>query len=82
MQKTYKCKNGHKFKNNEASDVKCPACNEAAEPVKWNSVDKFTGSSDGLGLMEELGSFVNEIPGGTKAVKVLGYLKVASWLKK
>ncbi len=82
MQKTYKCKNGHKFKKDESSGVICPTCNEPAELVKWNTVDKFTGSSDGLGLIEELGSVVSEIPGGTRAVKLFSYLKVASWIKK
>lgn len=82
MQKTYKCKNGHKFKKDEAPGVTCPTCNEAAELVKWNSVDKFTGSSDGPGIIEELSSVVSEIPGGTKAVKFFSYLKVASWIKK
>ncbi len=82
MQKTYKCKNGHKFKKEEASGVVCPSCNEAAEPVKWNTVDRFTGTSKEAGMLEELGSVINEIPGAAKAVKVAGYLNVISWIKK
>jgi len=81
MQKTYKCKNGHKFKKEEASGVTCPSCNEAAEPVKWNTVDRFTGTSKDAGMFEELGSVINEIPGAAKAVKVASYLSVVSWIK-
>ena len=82
MQKTYKCKNGHKFKKDEAPGIICPACSESAEPVKWNSVDQFSSNSKDSGLLEELGSFVNEIPGAAKAVKVFSYLSVISWIKK
>ncbi len=63
MQKTYKCKNGHKFKKDEAKDVTCPTCNEAAELMKWNTVDEFTANKTGFGLMEELGSVVGTIIG-------------------
>lgn len=82
MQKTYKCRNGHKFKRDESLGVTCPTCNESAVPVKWNTVDQFTGNSKDSGLIEELGSVVNEIPGAAKAVKVFSYLSVASWIKK
>ena len=82
MQKTYKCSNGHKFKKDETGRVTCPVCNETAEPVKWNSVDRFSNNSKGGGIFEELGSVVNEIPGASGALKVFGYLKVSSWLKK
>ncbi len=82
MQKTYKCKNGHKFKKDEASTVVCPTCNEVAELVKWNNVGEFTGNSKSNGLYEELGSALSEIPGATTAVKVYAYSKVFSWIKK
>ena len=60
MEKTYKCKNGHKFKKNEAAEVICPTCNEIAQPVKWNTVDSLKSNSS-FGLMEEFGSVVNEL---------------------
>jgi len=82
MQKTYKCKNGHKFKKDEAPGVICPSCNEAAEPVKWKTVGPFTGTSKDSGMLEEVGSFINEIPGAGKAIKVFSYLSVISWIKK
>ncbi|HNX25749.1 MAG TPA: hypothetical protein PKG60_17005 [Spirochaetota bacterium] len=61
MQKTYKCKNGHKFKKDEAQNVICPSCNEPAEPVKWNNVDGLSSNSKGFGIMEEVGSVVSEL---------------------
>jgi len=63
MQKTYKCKNGHKFKREEAPDVVCPSCNEKAELVKWNTVTEFNSNSKGFGLVEELGSIANTLKG-------------------
>ena len=82
MQKTYKCANGHKFKRDELPRVTCPICNEQAEPVKWNNVGQFTGPSKDSGLIEELGSAVNEIPGAAKTLKVFSYLSAVSWIKK
>lgn len=61
MQKTYKCKNGHKFKRDEAPNVVCPTCNEKAEPVKWNNVEELSSLKKGLGVMEEVGSVMNEL---------------------
>lgn len=66
MQKTYKCKNGHKFKKDESKEVTCPTCNETAELMKWNTVDEFTANKTGFGLMEELGSVVKDITGKKK----------------
>lgn len=63
MQKTYKCKKGHKFKKEEADGVTCPTCNEPADLVKWNTVNEFNSSSKGFGLIEELGSVVNALKG-------------------
>jgi len=63
MEKTYKCKNGHKFKKEAAKDVTCPTCNEHAEPVKWNTVDEFKSNTKGFGLKEELGSFIDSLKG-------------------
>ena len=66
MEKTYKCKNGHKFKKNEAANVICPTCNEPAEPVKWNNVDGLTANTKGFGLKEEFGSVVSQLKGTKK----------------
>ena len=63
MQKTYKCKKGHKFKSEEGIEKLCPTCNEPAEPVKWNTVNEFNSNSKGFGLVEELGSIVNTLKG-------------------
>lgn len=63
MEKTYKCKNGHKFRREEAINVTCPSCNEYAEPVKWKTVDEFADKSFGLGLKKELGYIVNTLRG-------------------
>ena len=61
MQKTYKCKNGHKFKKDEATGVTCPSCNESAELVQWNNVDSLKNNTKGFGIMEEFGSVVKEL---------------------
>lgn len=61
MQKTYKCKNGHKFRKDEEPDVICPTCSETAEPIKWNTVDKLDSNSKGFGLVEEIGSVYSEL---------------------
>jgi len=61
MQKTYKCKSGHKFKKDEAPNVICPTCNEPAELVKWNTVDGLSSNTKGFGLMEEVGTVVSEL---------------------
>jgi hypothetical protein len=66
MQKTYKCKNGHKFKKEEEAKVICPTCNEAAELMKWNTVDEFSSSSKGPGVIEEVGSVVGSVVGTIK----------------
>ncbi len=66
MQKTYKCKNNHKFKKDEAPGVICPTCNEPAEMVKWQNVDSLEANKKGLGLMEEFGSVVKELKGGKR----------------
>jgi len=63
MQKTYKCKNGHKFKKDESDHVICPSCNEPAELVKWNSVEGLEANKKGFGLKEELGSVVSQLKG-------------------
>jgi len=81
MQKTYKCKNGHKFKKDEGSAVLCPTCNESAEPVKWNNVDGLN-SLKGPGIIEDLGAAASELPGGKKALKLFGYLGAVSLIKK
>ncbi len=61
MEKTYKCKNGHKFKKEEAKNVICPACNEPAELIKWNNVEGLSSNTKGFGIMEEFGSVVSEL---------------------
>jgi len=66
MQKTYKCKNGHKFKKEEAANVTCPTCNEAAAPVKWNNVGEFDNSAKNFGFKEAFGSIVGDIKNGLK----------------
>lgn len=66
MDKTYKCKNGHKFKKAESENVVCPSCNEPAELVKWNNVDKLNSNTKGFGLKEELGSVVSQLKGNKK----------------
>jgi len=63
MEKTYKCKNGHKFKREEANNVTCPTCNEHAELIKWNTVGEFNNNKFGFGLKEELGYIVNTLRG-------------------
>lgn len=63
MQKTYKCKNGHKFKKEEASNVTCPTCSEPAEQIKWNTVDEFDSSKKGSILMDEFNSVKKELKG-------------------
>ena len=63
MEKTYKCKNGHKFKREEADNVTCPTCSEPAEQVKWNTVDEFSSSKKGSILMEEFQTVRNELKG-------------------
>ena len=65
MQKTYKCKNGHKFKKDESANVNCPTCNEAAQVIKWKTVEEFN-SSKGFGLGEAFGSVVKDIKNGLK----------------
>lgn len=66
MEKTYKCKSGHKFKREESGNVICPTCNEPAELVKWNTVDGLTANTKGFGLKEELGSVVSQLKGNKK----------------
>ena len=66
MQKTYKCKNGHRFKKEEAQSVTCPTCNEQAELVKWNTVGDFDSSKQDLGLVSEFKSAVNDLRGKRK----------------
>ncbi len=66
MQKTYKCKKGHKFKRDESDNVLCPTCNEPAELVKWNTVDESDFSSKNFGLGSALGSIVKDIKSGLK----------------
>lgn len=61
MERTYRCKNGHKFKKAEAPSVTCPTCNEQAELVKWHTVDEFGDSSKRSILMEEFRSVVGEL---------------------
>lgn len=61
MERTYRCKNGHKFKKEEAAAVTCPTCNEHAEPVKWHTVDDFGDSSKRSILMDEFRSVVGEL---------------------
>jgi hypothetical protein len=56
MQKTYKCKNGHKFKMDAVNSALCPTCNENAEPVQWNTItDKFPKVPFGLGISKDFG---------------------------
>ncbi|MBN2402772.1 MAG: hypothetical protein JXN64_10270 [Spirochaetes bacterium] len=60
MQTTYKCKNGHKFKDEQGTDIKCPTCNEHAEPVRWNTITgEFPKVPFGLGIKKDL-SFIAE----------------------
>ena len=70
MEKTYKCKNGHKFKREEAANVTCPTCNEAAEVIKWTAGEDFNysskSSSKDIGVMDEIGSIFSEIKGKKK----------------
>jgi len=66
MQKTYKCKNGHRFKKEEAQSVICPTCNEQGELVKWNTVGEFSSSKQDLGLMSEFKSAVDDLRGKKK----------------
>ncbi len=62
MQKTYKCKNGHKFKTEEQKIVSCPTCNEHAEPVHWNRVNgEFHKVPFGFGLKKEFGSIIDTL---------------------
>lgn len=63
MEKTYKCKNGHRFKREEAASVACPSCNERAELVQWKTVEEFADKSFGLGLKKELGYMLNTLRG-------------------
>jgi hypothetical protein len=63
MEKTYKCKNGHRFKKEEAPKVTCTTCGEPAEPVSWNQVEGGFSRPKGLGVMEELSGVVSEIKG-------------------
>jgi hypothetical protein len=66
MQKTYKCKNGHRFKKEESNSVTCPTCNEQAELVQWNTVGEFDSNKEGIGLMHEFKSAVNDLKGKKK----------------
>ena len=66
MEKTYKCRSGHKFKKEESVNVTCPTCNEPAEPVKWNTVDGLNTNTKGFGLKEEFGSVVSQLKGNKK----------------
>ena len=61
MERTYRCKKGHKFKREEAVSVICPTCNEPAEPVKWNTVTEFGDSSKRSIIMDELRSVTGEL---------------------
>ena len=66
MQKTYKCKNGHRFKKEESNSVTCPTCNEKGELVKWNTVDQFDSNKQGAGLLYEFKSAADELKGKKK----------------
>ena len=67
MQKTYKCKNGHRFKKEEANPVTCPTCNEVAELVKWNTIGEFdSNKQQGNELMNEFKSVVSDLKGKKK----------------
>lgn len=66
MEKTYKCRNGHKFKRVEGDKVTCPTCNEPAEQVKWKTVDDFASTRIGPGIKEGIGSVVQTIKDGIK----------------
>jgi hypothetical protein len=69
MEKTYKCRNGHKFKKQESDKVLCPTCNEPAEQVKWKNVDEFNSTKDtriGDGIKDGIGSVVRAIKDGFK----------------
>ena len=66
MEKTYKCRNGHKFKRVEGDRVTCPTCNEPAELVKWKTVDDFSSSKKGPGIREGISSVVGSIKEGIK----------------
>ena len=61
MEKTYKCKNGHRFKNEEADAVICPKCNEPAELIKWNTFDGFNSNKNDIDLTHEAKSATAEI---------------------
>lgn len=63
VQRTYKCKNGHKFKIEEKKNMTCPECNEHAELIHWNEVGKFPKIPFGLGFKKELGDIVKTIRG-------------------
>lgn len=60
MQITYKCRNGHKFKKEEAPNVTCSSCGEPAEAVKWNTVESYAIPEKGLGVMDEINSVIKE----------------------
>jgi len=64
MDKTYKCRNGHRFKRVEGDRVTCPTCNEPAEPVKWNAVDDFSSTKKGPGIRDSIGSVMKTIKDG------------------
>lgn len=60
MQITYKCKNGHKFKKEEAQNVTCSSCGEPAEAVKWNTVESYAAPEKGLGVIGEITSAIKD----------------------
>lgn len=66
MDKTYKCRNGHKFKRVAGNNVICPTCNEPAEEVKWKTVDEFTSTRKESGITGSVSSIVNTIKEGIK----------------
>ena len=66
MDKTYKCRNGHKFKRAAGEKVFCPTCNEPAEEVRWKTVDDFSSAGKEPGFMGSIGSVVNSIKEGIK----------------
>ena len=66
MEKTYKCRNGHKFKRSEGKNVTCPTCNEPAELVQWKTVGDFDSSRQGPGIKDGVGTVVNVIKEGIK----------------
>lgn len=63
MNRTYKCKNGHKFKTEEKINLKCPECNEHAELIHWNDVGEFPKVTLALGFKKEFGFIAKTLRG-------------------